>query len=126
MTTLADRKSELDALLRNTDDTSKVTGVTAAFDHEPANYAGLPPVFTTCVVGGMTPESWLFVVRLYISMSADAAQAQRDLGTLMPAVDRAIGADSHFGPSEWESDVNREIGCVVATNTLQVGREDYF
>lgn len=126
MTTLNDRKSELDTILGLDDYTSKVDGVTAAFDHEPANRGGLPPVFTTCVIGGMTPDAWQFVVRLYIDVTGDVVGAQRDLGTLMVAVDDAIAASSRFGPSNWTVEIDTvNTKAIIATNLLDAGREDF-
>ena len=124
--TLAERKAELDALLRNDDDTSTIDGVNAAYDHEPGNWTAQPPVFTTCVVAGMTPDFWQFSVRLYISVDPDPAQAQRLVETLMPALDAAVGVDSHFGASNWVVEYDSVLKALVTTNVYSCGRQDYY
>lgn len=125
--TLVARKAELVAVLAPAG-VPAVAGVTAVYDHEPANSDALPPVFITVATTAMTPDFWRFAVRLYVGLGADAAQAQRDIDTIMPAVDAVIGTDSTVGPSDWTIEFLLDIRTpmICATNNLSCGREDYY
>lgn len=119
--TLADAKAELYALVE------VVEGVTATYDHQPTSSAGLAGPIALCVfTAGMDADFWQIGVRLFVTSTIDAKDAQDTLDTLMPAVDEATD-NGGFGPSAWQVDYpSEESPFFTATCVYNVGRQDYY
>ena len=96
-------------------------GVTAAYDHEPARGHAQKPVAVTLFTAGMDGINYLIGLRIYVTGDIDARTAQATLDSVMLAVDARMLL---FGPSEWESEWDAELGAFTATNVFAVGRED--
>lgn len=119
MTSLADRKAELVALLGDLD------GVDAVWDHLPHRQQA--DKTSVCVyTDGYDPEFWRIAVRVYKHQGSDPKSSQDELDTLLPAVDAATD-NGVFGPSRWDIDypVGTESQWYVATQVYEVGREDF-
>lgn len=123
-TTLANAKAELVALLV-TGGAPAVSGVTQVYGYDPPVKDLAGPVAIAVSTDSVTPTEWRLAVRIYITATVDAKQAQDDLDTLIPAVDAKL--TSGFGPSQWTIDLpSEERPFYTATHVLEVGREDYF
>ncbi|MDQ3106419.1 MAG: hypothetical protein M3Q68_01250 [Actinomycetota bacterium] len=73
---------------------------------------------------GATPTSWRIGVRLLITATVAAADAQALIDDWMPAVVAALS--SHYGPEDWVTEFPTEDApYYAATNVLEVGREDF-
>lgn len=84
------------------------------------------PFSVTIATAGMTPDDWVFAVRIYASTERlDAKTAQDQLDLLLPAVDAKVGSNGGFGPSDWEVTFDPDLDALVATNILNVGRETF-
>lgn len=93
------------------------------YDHEPRSPAF--PISITVATAGMDPESWVLAVRIYVStVKTDAKVAQDQLDALLPEVDHRIGSNGGYSPSAWEITWDPDLDALVATNLLNVGRED--
>jgi hypothetical protein len=129
-TTVAAAKAELYALLWSANaPTFSATGVDTSsihvYDHEPKQMTH--PFSVTIATAGFTPDDWVLAVRIYADTArADAKTAQDQLDLLIPAVDVKIGSNGGFGPSSWEIDWDADLDALIATNLLNVGRQDYF
>lgn len=100
-----------------------VAGITRVYDHEPKPGDLAKPVSLTIFNAGMTPAFYVLEMRLYVSTESNAAAAQRTLDTLIMSVDALMTAT--FGPSNWTTAWDLDLGALVATCTLdQIGRED--
>jgi hypothetical protein len=118
-TSLAASKQELYALLTTG---GLPSGVTVAYDYEPAPGDVQKPGVVTIFTGGMTPTDYLLVLRIYMPTGASVKKAQEDLDTLIMTVDARM--TSGFGPSNWTVEWLVELDALVASNTFEVGRED--
>lgn len=132
--TVAAAKAELYALLWTANTataTFSVAGVDAAqihvYDHEPRGGEMVAPVSVTISTAGFTPDFWVLAVRIYTTTQKyDAKKAQDVLDLLIPAVDAKVGSNGGFGPSDWTIEWDDGLEAFMATNLLQVGRQDYY
>lgn len=123
--TLALAKAELVGLLWSSNaPTFTVSGIDAAaihvYDHEPRSLEYPFPI--TVATAGMDADFWVLSLRVYANI-ADAKKAQDLLDLLIPAVN-AKTANGGFGPSAWDITWDDKLEVLVATNLLNVGRED--
>lgn len=127
--TLANAKTELFGLLGTATTyvpvSSLVTaGVVKVYDHEPRPGDALKGCFVTVEWAGMTPEYWLFAVRVYVSGDVNAKSASDYTLAAAVAVDALVN-NGGFGGSEWSGPVWAEdLNAFVATNTVMCGRSD--
>lgn len=100
-------------------------GVVAVYDHEPKPGDGLANCFVTVtpIGGGMTPEYWVLMTRVYSTWVEGASGAMTRLLTAIDAVDGLM--TDGFGPSEWQIEALNDIGAYVAQNRLMVPRNDF-
>lgn len=101
---------------------SAVAGITKVYDHEPAPGAMAKPTAVTVSWGGTDPLSFTLLVRVYQTTDVDAAGAARNLEAVAQALD--ILLEPHWGPVEWTAENDRELGALIATCRVEVGRED--
>lgn len=99
-----------------------VSGVARVYDHEPAPGQMVGPVAVTIDDGGLTDVSYIVVVRVYHTTDVDAAKATATLRRLYQEIDDLL--TTHWGPTEWVRENDREIGALIASCRLEVGRED--
>jgi hypothetical protein len=99
-----------------------VTGVSRVYDHEPALGKMVKPVAVTIDDAGLTDLAYVIVVRIYHSTDVDAAKATATLRRLYQELDDLL--TTHWGPTEWIREDDREIGALIASCRIEVGRED--
>ena len=99
-----------------------VSGVTQVYDHEPAPGQMAKPTSVTVAWSGTEPDFWTLNVRVYQTTDIDAAAAARNLEAVSQAID--ILLEPHWGPAEWTAELDPELGALVATCRVLVGRED--
>lgn len=123
-TSLAAAKAELFALLAAVDGTPLVSGVAAAYDHDPGPRKMQGPISLLVATAGIEPDFWVLAVRLYADIGADPAGVQASLDTIMPAVTALVTA--RFGPERWLGPVphpDREDWRICEW-LVECGRED--
>jgi hypothetical protein len=119
-TSVANAKAELYSLITS----PALSGVTATYPFEPIPGQGAKPVMVTVATTGMTPTDYLLTVRIYATAEVDAKSAQDTLDTLVQTIDARIGSTGRYGPSRWEVEFVPELAAFVASNALEIGRED--
>lgn len=103
--------------------TSRVSGVTKVYAYEPANHQSLKPVVVTISPAGMTPYDWTIALRVYQTTDVDPAAAQSNIISMTTAIDSLLFS-TVYGPSNWTFDLNNDLGVIVATAILEVGRTE--
>lgn len=99
--------------------------VVRVFDVEPRPGIAPKPSAVTVFFDAMTALDYSFAVRVYQSLDTDPAQAQRDLDGAVEAVTAAIDAVDQFGRSDWSAGYVETLDCLVASTTVEIGREDF-
>jgi hypothetical protein len=103
-------------------DVSAVAGVTKVYPFEPAPGQMAKPVAVTIDDGGLTDLHYHLIIRVYQSTDIDASQAATGHRAVYQALDVLL--TSYWGPVEWVKEHDAEIGALIATCRLEVGRED--
>ena len=119
--TVSNTIAELAALLAPSG-TPAVAGVTQVYDHEPAAGQMAKPTAVTLAWAATDPAFWTLSLRVYQTTDVDAALAARTLEAVSQALDDLL--EPHWGPAEWTAENDRDLGALVATCRIEVGRED--
>lgn len=122
-TSLAAAKTELYDLLYS-GGAPTVSGVAAVYRYEPHAGGAAKPASLTISTLGMTPDAYLFALRIYVTADIDAKQAQDLMDGLIQAVDAKVASSGGFGPSQWDVTYEADLGLFMAVNILRPGRED--
>lgn len=128
MSTLATRKAELVALLRDPSTNEPlVDGVDMVWDHLNLAQSLSGGTDISVFTAGVTAEFWQIGLRVRKNQGSDPKSSQDELDLLLPAID-VVTNNGHFGPSRW--DVQYPAGgddqsFYVATQVYEVGREDF-
>lgn len=114
-------KTELAGLMTAGSNVGEVTGV---YPFEPlGGHMAKPTAITiSSVGGGMDPDFYQLVLRIYHAAGADVRQAQDNLDEIILAVEARMS--SGFGMSTWSVDYEADLEAFVATTFIPVGRED--
>ena len=130
--TIAEAKAELYGLLWDQEaPTFTVDGLDAQEIHvyrnerRPGTMQG--PVALTIFTAEIQPTEWVLAVRIYVTLGKfDEEYAQDMLDLLIPAVGEQIGSTGAFAPDSWGIAWDETFDAFVATNLLNVVREDGF
>lgn len=98
-------------------------GVVGAFGYEPKSVPKGTAV--TAFVVNMTPDRFIYEVRVYRSLGDDVVKAQDDLDAVVDAVDGLLGVTGRWGPSSWAFGQTGEGDALLATCRLERIREDF-
>src|SRR5690348_1420771 len=101
---------------------SVVTGVTQVYPFEPALVQMAKPTAITVDDGGMTDIAYVINVRVYQSTDVDGKAAAENMRAVYQQLDELL--TPYWGPTEWVKEFDRDIGALVATCRIEVGRED--
>jgi hypothetical protein len=128
--TLTNTKSELHALFcadtasgRPHADLAAVE-VKKVWKGEPRQVDGVLEM--SVATAAVTPEDWVFAVRLYAKADDGTIDAQDRIDAALPAVDDRLMTNAGFGPFNWEIEWREDLVVWVATATVNAGRNDYF
>jgi hypothetical protein len=99
--------------------------VTKVFDHEPHPKETAQPGWVTIFATGVTPDDWLFAIRIYQTIDVDQHEAQTNIGVVIDAIDAALASATNVGPSQWTIGFTDNLDAVVAQSDVEIGREDY-
>jgi hypothetical protein len=99
-----------------------VSGVVAVYDYEPAPGQMAKPTAVTVSWAGKDPAIFTLLLRVYQATDIDAQQAARNLERISDDLDGLL--EAYWGPVEWTAENDRDLGALVATCRIEVGRED--
>lgn len=99
-----------------------VSGITKVYPFDPAPGQMAKPTAVTVDDDGLSDLHYVLVVRVYQSTDVDAQKAAETLRSIYQQLDVLL--TTHWGPVEWVREDDREIGALIATCRLEVGRED--
>jgi hypothetical protein len=102
--------------------TPAVAGLVRVYDHEPAPGQIAKPTSATVAWAATDPNFWTLLLRVYQTTDVDARVAARNLEAVSQALDVLL--EPYWGPAEWSAENDRELGALIATCRIEVGRED--
>jgi hypothetical protein len=120
--TLADAKAELLDLLAPAG-VPAAAAVSAVNPHDgPPNYRGVGKAVVTVATGGMNPDGWKAIVRIYADARSNPDGAADLIDAAMPQIDALFG---RFGRQDWTVAYNDTLVTWVASCTVPLFREDF-
>lgn len=122
---LSAAKAELFAFLHvaDTESTSVVDGVAAIYDHHPGRGEMKKPITVTVTPALVTPDDWVFAVRVFASIETDAGAVEETLEQVVTDIEALVS--NRFGPSDWKIDPHPTLEeTLLAEWLITCGRED--
>lgn len=125
-TTLTEARALLFAAL-DVATVNDLDAVKKVFDYEPNPAETSEPGIVTIFASGVTPNEWLFSIRIYQVGDYGEESAQRNIDAVIGAVETALTTTpvGNVGPSQWTIGWADNIRALVAQSDVTVGREDY-